>query len=158
MEGSMDDRSMPRFNHVAMSVSRALLGSAAQGELLDFYGDVLGWTAMPTMSKPGELLVLRVHSNEQFVFLAASDQPMSCPETDHFGLSVADPEALYAAHARCLRRRDLDPGVEVVAPTVEDFGVLKLHSFYLGYRLPMRIEIQCFDWAKGIGAQSLPAR
>lgn len=153
----MDEQAWPRFNHVAMSVEPGLLGVEAQGELLDFYGDVLGWTAMPTMSRPGELLVLRVHSNEQFVFLAASDEPMRCPETDHFGLSVPNPEALYAAHARCLARRERDPRVEIVAPTVEDFGVLKLHSFYLGYRLPMRIEIQCFEWARGVGAQSLPA-
>lgn len=152
----MTDAAMPRLNHVAMSVPADLLTAEAQRELLDFYGDVLGWTAMPTLGRPGELLVMRVHSHEQFVFLAASDEPMTCPETDHFGLSVPTPEALYAAHDRCARRRQHDSRVTIVPPKVEDFGALKLHSFYLGFRLPLRIEIQCFEWAKGAGPQSLP--
>lgn len=153
----MTDAAMPRLNHVAMSVPADLLTAEAQRELLDFYGDVLGWTAMPTLGRPGELLVMRVHSNEQFVFLAASDEPMTCPPTDHFGLSVPTPEALYTAHDRGVRRRLHDSRVTIVPPKVEDFGALRLHSFYLGFRLPLRIEIQCFEWAKGAGPQSLPA-
>jgi hypothetical protein len=40
---------------------------------------------------------------------------------------------------------------------VEDFQVLKLHSFYVRYRLPLRIEVQCFEWAEGLGPDSQPA-
>jgi len=29
--------------------------------------------------------------------------------------------------------------------------VLKLHAFYLRYLLPLRIEVQCFEWAAGFG-------
>ena len=39
---------------------------------------------------------------------------------------------------------------------VEDFGVVKLHSFYVRYLLPLMIEVQCFEWAPGISAASLP--
>jgi hypothetical protein len=34
--------------------------------------------------------------------------------------------------------------------------VLKLHSFYVGYRLPMKVEVQCYAWAEGVGPQSMP--
>ena len=94
-------RRMPTFNHVAMSVPAELLGEQGRGELLRFYGEVFGWTEMPTMTQDRERLVLRVHSNEQFVFLIADPQPMTCPRLDHFGLSVADARgALRDARAR----------------------------------------------------------
>jgi len=58
-------------------------------DLLRFFGEVFGFTEMPTMTKDGELLVLRAHSNEHFVYLHADDDPMRCPPADHFGMSVA---------------------------------------------------------------------
>lgn len=152
----MTTQEMPRFNHVAMSVSRELLAAESQQDLLAFYGEVFGWTAMPGMGKPGELLVMRVHSNEQFVFLAASDEPMQCPRMDHFGLSVKDPDELYAAHERAAKWRERDDRVDIVEPKVEDYKVLKLHNFYVSYRLPMMVEVQCYDWAEGVGPDSLP--
>ena len=33
---------------------------------------------------------------------------------------------------------------------IEDYGVVKLHGFYLRYRLPLRVEVQCFEWQEGI--------
>lgn len=152
----MHDDDHPRLNHVAMSVAKELLEAPAQAELLEFYGEVMGWTAMPTMGKPGELLVLRAHSNEQFIFLAGSTTPMTCPSRDHFGLSVSDPGTLYALHDRALAYQKRDARVEIVPPTVEDYKVLALHSFYLRYRLPMMIELQCFEWARGASPASLP--
>ena len=152
----MDAREIPRINHVAMSVPAGLLSEQSQRELLDFYGEVLGWTAMPGLSRPGELLVMRVHSHEQFVFLAASDAPMTCPPGDHFGLSLPTPAELAEAHARCEAWQARDPRVEIDPPKVDDFGMLRLHSFYLRYRLPMRIELQCFEWRGGAGPTSRP--
>ena len=79
--------SMPRFNHVAMSVSAELLDERNRADILKFYGEVFGWSEMPTMTLDGQRLVLRCHSNEQFVFLVhnESDEPMVCPKGDHFG-------------------------------------------------------------------------
>ena len=34
--------------------------------------------------------------------------------------------------------------------------MLSLHSFYVRYALPMRVEVQCFEWKPGLGPQSLP--
>jgi hypothetical protein len=148
---------MPTFNHVAMSVPADRLDAASRAELLRFYGEVFGWTEMPTMTQDRERLVLRCHSNEQFVFLIADPQPMACPSMDHFGLSVATPEALYETLERARKYRERDARVELIEPKVEDYKVLKLHSFYVRYRLPLMVEVQCYEWAPGFGPGSLPA-
>ena len=35
---------LPRLNHVAFTMDRALLDDAGRAEILDFYGEVFGWT------------------------------------------------------------------------------------------------------------------
>ena len=149
--------SMPRFNHVAMSVSADLLDERHRSDILSFYGEVFGWTEMPTMTVDGERLVLRCHSNEQFVYLVHSgdEAPMRCPKGDHFGMSVAKPKALDDIMDRALKYAESDPRVEVSERQTDDFKVLELHAVYIRYLLPMRIELQCFDWAEGVDAQSL---
>jgi hypothetical protein len=144
------------FNHVAMSVPTALLAAEGRASLLDFFGEVFGWTEMPTLTEDGRRLVLRAHSNEQFVFLVADDDPMRCPSGDHFGLSVGTPAELDAILERARKYRERDARVEIEDKTIEDYRVLQLHSFYVGFRLPLKVEVQCYAWADGIGAQSLP--
>ena len=90
------------------------------------------------------------------MFLAANENPMSCPEGDHFGMSVGSPEELDAILERAKKFQEADPRVEIIDKTVEDFGVLKLHNCYLRYLLPLRVELQCYQWAEGFGSQSLP--
>ena len=145
----------PRFNHVAMSVSADLLDEEGRAGLLRFYGEVFGWTEMPTLTEDRQRLVLRAHSNEQFVFLVADDEPMRCPSSDHFGMSVATPEGLDAVLERARAFAEKDDRVEIVERKLEDFKVLKLHSFYVGYRLPLMIEVQCYEWAPGFDSQRL---
>jgi hypothetical protein len=152
----MPAESVATFNHVALSVPAELLAERGREDLLGFYGEVFGWTEMPTLTRNRELLVLRAHSNEQFVFLAASEESMRCPSGDHFGMSVDTPEALRALLGRAQAFARRDPRVEIEESGVEDFGVLRLHAFYVRYRLPMKIEVQCFEWAPGFGPQSLP--
>jgi hypothetical protein len=149
-------RRLPTFNHVAMSVPAELLSADGRASLLRFYGEVFGWTEMPTMSEDGRRLVLRVHSNEQFVFLIADPQPMTCPRMDHFGLSVGTPAELYETLERARKFRERDARVEIVDPEIEDYKVLKLHNFYVRFRLPLMVEVQCFEWAPGVGPASLP--
>jgi hypothetical protein len=144
--------SIPRFNHVAMSVSPALLSGDNARDLLRFYGEVFGWGPMPTMVKEGELIVLRAHSNEQFVYLHGSDEPLRCPPGDHFGMQVDTPDALDAVLERARKFADADDRVEISERRTDDFKVLQLHSVYIRYLLPMQIELQCFDWAEGFDA------
>ncbi len=149
----MDARPIPRFNHVALSVPADALDESGRKSILDFYGEVFGFTEMPTMTLDRELLVLRCYSNEQFVYLHASDEPMRCGTMEHFGMSVATREELDAMYERALKRREADPEVEVIERKTEDFKVLELHSFYVRYRLPLMIEVQCFEWAEGVGPE-----
>ena len=132
-----------------------LSGDTAR-DLLRFYEEVFGWGPMPTMVKEGELIVLRAHSNEQFVFLVADADPMRCPATDHFGLSVETPAELDELLERARAYRDRDDRVEILDRELEDYGFLKLHSFYVRYRLPMMVEVQCYEWAEGVGPDSQP--
>lgn len=144
--------SIPRFNHIAISVPEELVSGKNAEDVLRFYEEVFGWGAMPTLVKEGELLVLRVHSNEQFVYLHASPDPMTCPSTDHFGLQVDSPEALDQILERARKFAETDARVEISDRLEEDFKALVLHSVYIRYLLPMRVELQCFDWAKGFDA------
>ena len=50
----------------------------------------------------------------------------------------------------------MNAAVEILEPNVEDYKVLKLHNFYVRYRLPLMIEVQCYEWAEGVDDQSLP--
>ena len=60
----MTASSIPRFNHVAMSLPADALSESGRSDLLAFYGEVFGWTEMPTMTVDRERLVLRCHSHE----------------------------------------------------------------------------------------------
>jgi hypothetical protein len=144
---------IPRFNHVALTVPADLLDAEGRADLLRFHETVFGWTEMPTLTKDRELLVLRAWSNEQFVYLHASPEPMRTGATEHFGLSVATPEELDAIYERAVKAREQDPRVELRPREMQDFHVVKLHSFYVRYRLPFLIEVQCFEWAPGFDAQ-----
>jgi hypothetical protein len=148
---------IPRFNHVALTLPAAALDERGRAELLAFYGQVFGWTAMPTMSKDRELLVLRCGSNEQFVYLHAATAPMRCGREEHVGMSVGTRAELDAIWERADERRSHDARVELTERKTDDFGVLKLHAFYVRFGLPVSFEVQCFEWAAGFGEQSLPA-
>jgi hypothetical protein len=148
-----DPARAPRFNHVALTVPAELLDADGRADLLRFHEEVFGWTEMPTMTRDRELLVLRAWSNENFVYLHASPEPMRTGGSEHFGLSVATPAELDAIYERAAKARERDPRVELHPRKTEDFRVLELHSFYVRYRLPLMIEVQCFEWAPGFDAQ-----
>ena len=147
---------MPTFNHVAMSVPADLLDEAGRADLLRFYEEVFGWTEMPSLTQDRERLVLRAYNNEQFVYLIGDPEPMRCPAADHFGMSVGTPRELDEMLGRVRNFAERDPRVEIVERQVEDFKVLKLHNFYVRYRLPLMIEVQCYEWAPGVDGTSQP--
>ena len=144
---SEDDFVGPRrFNHVAMSVAPDLLAEEGRRDLCAFYGEVLGWQELPTMTVDRERLVLSVHSFDQFVFIVGDDDPLRAPDGDHFGLAVESQQELETVLARARAWQERDGRVEIVDSQVEDHEVLKLHSFYLRYLLPLMVEIQWFEW------------
>ena len=138
----------PRFNHVALSVPADVLDDDGRKALGAFYGDVFGFEEYPDLTRDRERLVLRAHTHEQFLFLIADDRPMTAPRLDHFGLSVsslADFEEV-ARRAAAWKEREPDD-VDLIEPTFEEYaGVLRLHSFYVRYRLPLMVETQHFEF------------
>ena len=138
----------PRFNHVAVSVAADALDADGRAAIAEFYGDVFGFEEYPDLTKDRAQLVLRAHSHEQFVFIVSDATPMTAPRMDHVGLSVAtlaDFEEV-ARRAAAWKAR-LPDEVDLIDPTVEEYaGVLRLHSFYVGYRLPVMVELQHFEY------------
>jgi hypothetical protein len=142
----MADTRTPRFNHVAMTVERDLLTGDGRADLLRFCGDVFGWEELPMMTTDRKRLVMSAWTHEQFVFLHGSDEPMRCSPEDHFGLSVGSLEELEQLRSRALAFAEGDDRATVTNQFVEDYGALKLHSFYVTYLLPLTIEVQHFEY------------
>jgi hypothetical protein len=138
---------LPRLNHVAMSLAPDALGDVGRKEITTFYGDVFGWMEYDMLTQDRQRLVMRVHSDEQFVFLIAEEQPMSCPRLDHFGMSVGTLDEFEDLYRRVQDKAAADPDVDVVERDVEEYeGYLKLHNFYVRYKLPLMVEVQHFEY------------
>lgn len=137
----------PRFNHVAVSVSPNDLNAESRKSIVAFYSDLLGAVEYEDMTKDGEQLVLGLHTHEQFIYITGSRSPMNAPAADHFGLSVSTMEDFeeVAKRASAWKAR-LPQEVELIEPFFEEHsGVIKLHSFYVKYRLPLMLEVQYFE-------------
>ena len=137
----------PRFNHVAMSLPSSLLDGQDKDDISRFWGEVFGFDEIPQMTDPGKRLVLSAGHIEQFVFLIAEDDPMRCPRLDHYGVSVGSRADLDAAWERAKAFQENDPRVDLIAPSVDDWEVVKIHSFYTGFLLPMMLEVQYWEYA-----------
>jgi hypothetical protein len=136
----------PHFNHVAMSVPADLLDEQHRTDIVRFYDEVFGFKELPTETEDRRKLVLSVHTYEQFVFLIADDDPMSCPRLDHYGISVDTEAELDDMLARARAFKEQDDRVDLVEREVTDHGMLAITSFYVGYLLPMMIEVQWWDF------------
>jgi hypothetical protein len=138
----------PRLNHVALSVPADRLDAEGRAALAAFYGDVFGFEEYQDLTQDRRRLVLRAHTHEQFVYVVADDRPMTAPRLDHFGLSVSSLAEFeeVARRAAAWKAREPDE-VELIEPTVEEYvGALRLHSFYVRYRLPLMVETQHFEF------------
>jgi hypothetical protein len=136
----------PRLNHVAMSVPADQLDAANRGDLVRYFHDVFGFDELAMMTEDRHRLIFSCVHWDQFIFLIAEDDPMRCPRMDHFGFSVSSRAELDGIWERAVAFRDTDSRVDIVDPAVDDQGVIKIHSIYLGYLLPMMCEIQYWEF------------
>ena len=138
----------PRLNHGAMSVPADSLDADGRAALIAFYGDVFGFEEYEDLTEDRRRLVFRAHSHEQFLFLTAEAAPMTAPRLDHFGLSVASLDDFEEVARRAAAWKAKEPdSVDLIEPTVEEYvGALRLHSFYVRYRLPLMVETQHFEY------------
>lgn len=140
--------SNPRINHVAMSMPADALDADGRAAICAFHEDVFGFEEYPDLTQDRKMLVLRAHHHEQFVFLIAEDEPMTAPRLDHFGISVSTLDDFNEVSRRAAAWKEKEPdAVDLIEPTFEEYhGVLRLHSFYVRYRLPLMIETQHFEY------------
>jgi catechol 2,3-dioxygenase-like lactoylglutathione lyase family enzyme len=143
----MTDRQFrPRLNHVAISVDPAVLDEEGRSTVLDFYGDVFGWTEGDNTGESGNPLILYTGAPIQFVYLLPADPFLVAPSLDHFGLEVASEAELEEIVDRARAYGEGDPRVRIIdtsqrtthGPT-HDYV---LTSAYIGFLLPLMIELQ----------------
>jgi hypothetical protein len=142
----------PRLNHVAMSLPADLLDQEHRRLIVSFYEQVFGFVELPMMTEDRRRLVLQVHDVEQFLFLIAEDEPMTCPRLDHWGISVGEESELDDILARAKAFRARDDRVEIIDKKVDDHGVLAITSIYVRYLLPMMLEVQWWDYKRDVEA------
>jgi hypothetical protein len=136
----------PRFNHVAMSLPADLLDQESRVEICKFFDDVLGFEEMPTMTEDRRRLILGCVHWDQFIFLIAEDEPMACPRMDHFGLAVGSLAELEGVAERARAFREHDDRVDLIDVHMDDQGMVKIHSVYVKYLLPLMCELQYWEF------------
>jgi len=127
-----------------MSMPADALDEQGRADIVAFYSEVFGWQELPTETIDRQRLVLMAYRYDQFVFLIADDEPMRAPRLDHFGLGVDSEAELDEFLERARRFGERDPRVDVIDKKTEDYPGLSITSFYVGYLLPMMVEVQYF--------------
>ena len=138
--------SAPTLNHVAITMDAALLDDHGRAELLDFYGDVFGWTEGDNTGEAGNPLILYTGVFAQFVYLLPGDPYLRAPAMDHFGVQVASLEQLHTIVDKAKARQATDERVTIIdvharttqGPT-HDYT---LTSAYIGFVMPLLVELQ----------------
>jgi catechol 2,3-dioxygenase-like lactoylglutathione lyase family enzyme len=136
----------PRLNHVAMSMPKASLDDAARAEILDFYGEVFGWTLGDNTGEEGNPLILYTGAFGEFVYLLPADEPLTAPPLDHFGLLVSTLDEHTGIVTRAQTRAEHDERVRIIdthaRTTAGPEADYTLTSAYVGFLLPLMVEIQ----------------
>jgi len=143
-----------RINHVAMSMPDALLDEAARADIHRFYGEVFGWTPYTVEGGTGQPLVMLMSDPKLFLFVMNGQDGMVAPPMDHFGVEVAEERELDEILRRATAFREKDDRVRIVDKEVTPYtgdpslrpdvlgAPVELVSCYLGYLLPMMVEVQ----------------
>jgi hypothetical protein len=145
--------SVPTLNHVAMSMDPAVLDEQGRADILSFYGEVFGWTEGDNTGERGNPLILMTGAFAEFVYLLPGDpdtgEHMHTPPLDHFGLHVRTLDELHAIvdKARAFAERDdrvriIDVDERITPGPEQDYV---LTNAYIGYLLPLMVELQHID-------------
>jgi hypothetical protein len=137
----------PVFNHVAISVDASVLDAAGRADLIDFFGQVFGWTEGDNSTEAGNPLILYTGEMRQFLYLLpATGEFLRAPHLDHFGLEISSRSELVAILDRAKSYRETDPRVQIVNidervthGTASDYT---LTNAYIGFLIPLMIELQ----------------
>ncbi|MHB8661891.1 MAG: VOC family protein [Acidimicrobiales bacterium] len=136
----------PRINHVAISVDAALMDEKGRADLLDFYGEVFGWTEADNSTETGNPLIMSTGAGWEFVYFLPADPFLIAPPLDHFGLEVASVAELEEILGRAKAYQARDDRVRIIdiharstpGPTADHV----LTSAYIGFVIPLMVELQ----------------
>ena len=138
----------PRLNHVAMTMAPDSLDERGRDEIRAFYGDVFGWAEGDNSGKSGNPLIMMTGEVLQFVYLLPGDPALACPTLDHFGLQVSSLEEIEEIVAKAKAWQAKDDRVKIIDIKTRESegprGGYALTSAYIGYLLPMMVELQYF--------------
>lgn len=136
----------PRLNHVAISMAPSVLDDTGRAEILDFYGDVFGWTEGDNTGEQGNPLILYTGEYGQSVYPLPGEPALTAPALDHFGLQVSTIPELEAIVERAQATAARDPRVRVIdieaRTTQGPKHTYTLTNAYVGFLLPLMVEIQ----------------
>ena len=149
MTATGEETFTPRLNHVAIRVDPELLDDDGRAGILDFYGDVFGWTEGDNTGERNDPLIMYTGTFGQFVYLAKGEPAAGSSggsAVEHFGLQVATLDELEAIVGRAQARAATDDRVRVTdvhartthGPTAD----YTLTSAYIGFVLPFTVELQ----------------
>jgi hypothetical protein len=149
-EGVMDIR----INHVAMSIP---LDEATREDIHSFYNEVFGWTPYSPEGEMGNPLVMLMSDPRLFLFIVDEKEGMIAPPLDHFGIEVFDEDELDEMLGKAKTYQEKDSRVRILEKKVERHTAdaearpdlanttgVDLVNCYIGYLLPMMVEIQHF--------------
>ncbi len=137
----------PVINHIAISVDAGVLDESGRAALLDFFGEVFGWTEGDNRTERGNPLILYTGELRQYLYLLpAADDFLSAPRLDHFGLEIDSVDELVAILDRAKEYRKKDDRVTIIdldemvthGPTSD----YTLTNAYIGFLIPLMIELQ----------------
>jgi len=138
--------SRPQLNHVALTMDPAALDEPGRAAILDFYGDVFGWTEGDNTGESGNPLILYTGAFAQFVYLLPGEPFVVAPALDHFGIQVQTLDELHEIVRRAEARQAADPRVRIIGiqtrTTPGPTHDYTLTSAYVGFLLPLMVEIQ----------------
>jgi hypothetical protein len=138
--------SRPTFNHIGITLDPEVLDDHGRAEILDFYGEVFGWSEGDNSEEPGNPLILYTGAFGQFVFLLPGDPALSAPALDHVGLHVDELDEFDAILMRAKARQATDPRVRIIdkhsRTTHGRDAEYTLTSCYIAFVLPLMFELQ----------------
>ena len=153
-------RDVPRMNHVAMSMDPKVLDEQGRADVLAFYGDVFGWVEGDNTGERGNPLILMTGAFGEFVYLLPGDpdsgEHMVTPSLDHFGFMVKTLDEMRRIVDKAKAYADKDDRVRIIdihdrtthGPTAD----YKLTNAYIGYLLPLMVELQHLEVLEHTGS------
>ncbi|MBM3672649.1 MAG: hypothetical protein FJW86_10795 [Actinobacteria bacterium] len=144
------ERDAPRLNHVAMCMDPKILDDQGRKDILDFYGEVFGWTEGDNTGERGNPLVLYTGSFGEFVYLLPGDPDtgdfMVTPPLDHFGYMVKTLDEIHTIVDKARTYQEKDDRVRIIdidhRTTHGPELAYTLTNAYIGFMLPLMVELQ----------------